>query len=259
MRRLALIRASAEELRQRAVALAAVSPAVAATDPVPTGSPAEVAADPGGWVAGNADLANTREARNSAVTAANVASLAPAWSLPMPFGPGSSNAIVSGGVVYHADQVTNVSAIDARTGALLWRNPINKPGLGQNGVTLANGRILVGYRAQLTSLDAKTGRRVWTTSLTSPLEGAVDMAPLAWSNLVIVSTAPFSTSTGFYQPGQRGVVFGLDARTGRRLWSFDTTAEPRAHRTPKPTPAFTGRDVVARLAGAATSEPALIA
>ena len=42
--------------------------------------------------------------------------------------------------------------------------------------------------------------------------------------MVYVSTVP-GASYIFYQGGQRGIVYALDAQTGASLWSFDTTTD----------------------------------
>jgi outer membrane protein assembly factor BamB/plastocyanin len=50
------------------------------------------------------------------------------------------------------------------------------------------------------------------------------MVPTVYDNVVYISTVPGS-SENFYQGGQRGILYALDARTGHELWDFDTTAD----------------------------------
>jgi glucose dehydrogenase len=206
-----------------------VTAASAGTTRKPVGTPPEVLANPGGFVAGNGNLTNARNVTWTSINSGNVASLKPVWSLPLPdlgvFGAMSSNPIVSKGVVYFSDARSNVYAVDTATGKLKWRNKYNHVGLGQNGVTLANGRLLAGVNTDVLSLDAKTGKEKWRTTLNADDDAAVDMAPLAWKNLVIVSTIPFNITRGIYQGGQKGIVFGLNAKTGKKVWSFDTTRD----------------------------------
>ena len=207
----------------------AVSSAAAGTVRKPAGTPAELMANAGGAVAGNVNMTNARKVISSSINAGNVDQLAPVWSMPLTgfgiFGAMSSNPIVSDGVLYYSDAASNVFAVNSATGTLKWNRIFNAPGLGQNGVTLANGRILVGVKSELYSLDAETGETRWHETLNETDNADVDMAPLAWKNLIIVATIPFKLPMGIYKGGQKGLVFGLNAKTGKKVWSFDTTTD----------------------------------
>lgn len=204
-------------------------PAVAGTARKPAGTPLELMANAGGAVAGNTNLTNSRKVIATKINAGNVGTLAPAWSLPLTstgiYGAMSSNPIVSDGVLYFSDAASNAYAVDAHSGEVIWKNTYNKVGLGQNGVTLASDHIYLGVDSDVLKLDARTGKEVWRTTLNESDNASVDMAPLAWKNLIIVSTIPFKLTTGIYTGGQKGVVFALNARTGKKVWSFDTTTD----------------------------------
>ncbi|MGK2955765.1 MAG: PQQ-binding-like beta-propeller repeat protein [Solirubrobacterales bacterium] len=209
-----------------ALAVSAAS-AGAGTTRKPVGTPPEILNNPGGFVGGNGNLTNARNVTWTSINSGNVASLEPAWTFPLKapgiYGMMSSNPIVSKGVVYFSDSQSNLYAINTNDGSLKWENRYSHVGLGQNGVSLANGRLLAGVDTDVLSLDAKTGKEMWRTTLNADDDAAVDMAPLAWKNLIIVSTIPFNITRGIYQGGQKGVVFGLNAKTGKKVWSFDTT------------------------------------
>ncbi|HMW45669.1 MAG TPA: PQQ-binding-like beta-propeller repeat protein [Solirubrobacterales bacterium] len=213
-----------------AAALGLLAPAASAgTVRKPAGTPRELRANAGGGVAANVNMTNSRKVISTGIDSGNVADLAPAWTFPLTsggiFGAMSSNPIVSDGVLYFSDAASNVYALDAFTGIQKWKRTFNVAGLGQNGVTLANGRLLAGVDSDVLSLDATTGKTIWRTTLNASDSAAVDMAPLAWKDLIIVSTIPFKIGTGIYKGGQKGVVFGLNAKTGRKVWSFDTTTD----------------------------------
>ena len=71
------------------------------------------------------------------------------------------------------------------------------------------------------ALDRTTGQKVWVTDVAATPTTGVDIQPIVVDGLVIVSTVPVSLQ-GIYTPGDRGVVYALDAATGAIRWSFDT-------------------------------------
>ena len=99
----------------------------------------------GSWAYSNGDLANTRDVRDGAITAANVSRLKQAWTFKLSGiaaegvgGSGSlaANPIVQSGVVYLQDLDSNVYAIALGSGKLAWEyecNTPSEPGRGQPG------------------------------------------------------------------------------------------------------------------------------
>src|SRR3954454_2344389 len=126
-----------------------------------------------GWPTANADLANTRRARGSSITAASVGRLGIAWKLRLEaaskWGTAASGPLISDGVVYFQDLVSNVAALDLHTGHTLWRHVVDQKAFGPNGPGLGYGRVYAqdGDR-DLVALDAKTGSLVWRTGLNGP-------------------------------------------------------------------------------------------
>jgi len=203
--------------------------ATAGTTRKPAGTPSELLANAGGAVTGNTNYTNSRKVISTKINLGNVDTLTPSWSFPLTsfgiYGAMSSNPIVNDGVVYFTDAVSNAYAVNAGSGSLIWKNTYNDPSLAQNGPTLANGHLFVGAGSDMLSLDPKTGKELWRTTLNESDNATIDMAPLAWKNLIIVSTIPFKLPKGIYTGGQKGVVFGLNAKTGKKVWSFDTTTD----------------------------------
>src|SRR5216684_2782374 len=118
--------------------------------PQPTTSAFAGAAPPSGtWAYPNGDLANTRDASGSVISAANVSSLREAWSFHLTGtaaagvrGAGSfaANPVVVGGTVYLQDLDANVYAIALATGKLRWQYQVNVPeatGPGPDGVAVS--------------------------------------------------------------------------------------------------------------------------
>ncbi len=71
------------------------------------------------------------------------------------------------------------------------------------------------------ALDPATGKQVWIRKLTSNGNEGIDMAPQLYDGKLLISTIPGS-STSFYLGGAYGIVYALDARTGKLVWSFST-------------------------------------
>jgi len=172
----------------------------------------------------NGDLANTRNER-AAIKAANVGELGVAWTLPLTaesaFGAYASSPIVSKGVVYSQDLASNVQAIDANNGDVLWTKKYELPDHGPNGVVVQDGMVFGATPTSAFALDQKTGKQVWSVELIRKEVEGIDMAPGYHDGTVFVSTVPVNVSE-FYGGGGVGILWALDAKTGKKKWSFDT-------------------------------------
>lgn len=162
------------------------------------------------------------------ISAANVANLEVAWTLPLPaggpFGSYASTPVVSDGVVYSQDLDSNVEAIDLRSGRVLWTKSYDSPDVGPNGLVVAGGRVFGATAEAAFALDQRTGAELWSVSLVRNEHEGIDMAPGYRNGVVYVSTAPLNKA-GMYRGGGVGVLWALDALSGERLWHFDTVPE----------------------------------
>jgi outer membrane protein assembly factor BamB len=172
----------------------------------------------------NGDLANTRN-ETSAIKTANVDQLEVAWTLPLSaesaFGAYASSPIVSEGVVYSQDLESNVQAIDAESGEVLWTKKYELPDHGPNGVVVQDGLVFGATPTSAFALDQETGKQVWTVQLIRKEVEGIDMAPGYHDGVVYVSTVPVNVAE-FYGPGGVGILWALDGKTGKKLWSWDT-------------------------------------
>lgn len=168
----------------------------------------------------NVDPANTRNAP-SAINAGNANQLEPAWSLPQRAQAADLRYIASpaveGGVAYLQDPRSNVEAVDLESGELLWERRYEEPVSGPNGVIVAGGVVFGATKTSAIALDAETGRELWSTGLVRNESEQIAMAPGYRGGRVYVSTA-----TMYGEGDEVGVLWALDARTGRKLWHFDT-------------------------------------
>jgi outer membrane protein assembly factor BamB len=172
----------------------------------------------------NGDLANTRNTAGP-IKASTVEELEVAWTVPLTaesaFGAYASSPIVSKGVVYSQDLASNVQAIDAENGDVLWSKKYESPDHGPNGVVVQDGMVLGATSTAAFALDQKTGKEIWSVTLIRNEQEGIDMAPGYDDGIVYVSTVPVNVSE-FYGPGGVGILWALDAKTGKKLWHFDT-------------------------------------
>jgi outer membrane protein assembly factor BamB len=168
----------------------------------------------------NGNSANTRGSRGS-IDSSTVSDLSPAWTRPAVLsgeqGTFISSPVVADGVVYLQDLNSNVRAIDIESGDTEWERKFEAPTTGPNGVFVDTNRIYGATPQEAFALDRGTGEEIWSTRLTAnPAEG-IRMAPGYHDGLVYLSTVPSA-----FEGGERGVLWALNAKTGKKVWSFDT-------------------------------------
>ncbi len=176
----------------------------------------------------NMSYAQTRYYPATQINTKNVAKLRPAFIFQTEVLESMETApIVVDGIMYLTTSYNHVYAIDAATGKEFWHY---KPKLGEvttyccgpnnRGVAVMNDRVYMGtLDAKLVSLDAKTGKVMWSVQIANPEEGYSEtMAPVAVNGKILIGT-----NGGEY--GIRGFVKAYDANDGKLLWTFHTIPE----------------------------------
>ncbi len=215
-----------------AAALVAAGGVLGAASPSPSPAlgqpPPEVTANSGsGWPAHNFDLSNTRDNPNTSIDSSNVASLHQKWVFHLSYSGGygafTSNPIALGGVVYFEDPDSDVFALNQSSGKLLWEHRYHSvtPSGGPNGVALGYGLLFGATESSVFALNPANGKQVWIRRLISNSLEGIDMAPQLFDGKVLISTVP-GNSTTYYQGGAYGIVYALNAQTGRTIWDFST-------------------------------------
>lgn len=170
------------------------------------------------------DLANTRHV-GGPIDSKNVSQLKVAWTLPLEakstYGSYSASPVVANGVVYSQDLASNVQAIDLESGDVLWEKEYEEADQGPNGVTVAEGRVYGATSKAAFALDQESGEELWSVPLVKNEHEGIDMAPGVHEGIVYVSTVP-GNATEFYEGQGVGVLWALDAKTGKKLWHFNT-------------------------------------
>src|SRR3954463_6600154 len=192
-------------------------------------APPEWAANSGAWPAHNYDLSNTRATTQTPINSQTVSKLKVKWRFPLKgagaFGVFSSTPISVNGTVYVQDLNSNVFALDRSTGKVRWEHAFNQPSVGPNGVAFGNGRLYGATETNAFALDPQTGKLLWTSrKLIRNNNEGIDMTPQLYDSTVLISTIPGNTKS-FYKGNGDGIVWALDAATGKPKWTFNTVAD----------------------------------
>src|SRR3954447_20114023 len=176
----------------------------------------------------NGNYAQTRFHLAKQITRDNVKNLRVAWIFQTDVKESlETSPIVIDGVMYVTTSFSHVYALDAKTGAMIWHyahkmGPITTYCCGPNnrGVQVLGDLVYVAtLDAKLVALKAKTGEVGWETEIADPELGYSEtMAPTVIKDKVLIGT-----NGGEY--GIRGFLKAYDAKTGKEIWTFNTTAE----------------------------------
>jgi quinoprotein glucose dehydrogenase len=180
------------------------------------------------WPTYRRDQAGTGYSPLSQINRKNVASLRQAWTYPLQTSNSQATPIVVNGVMY-VPAANRVVALDPETGKEIWQHPLAGGAPSRRGVAYWAGderhapRIIFTSGRRLIALNANTG----AADAAFGNQGEVDLVvpfnsvPLIHRNIVIV---------GGNSPPPPAAVPGnaraYDARTGDKLWEFNSVAQP---------------------------------
>ena len=162
------------------------------------------------------------------VNTSNVQSLRPVWSYSTGVVEGhQAPPIVNDGIMFVTTPQSQVLALDAKTGELLWKYRKELPEelfqlhpTNRGPALLGDKLYLAGYDGFVVALDARTGEELWQTEVADYKSGYyLTLAPLIAKGKVMVGV-----SGGEY--GIRGYVVAVDAETGKEAWRTYTVPAP---------------------------------
>jgi outer membrane protein assembly factor BamB len=182
----------------------------------------------GSWPYPNGTLSNRRVAVGSMITLTNVRSLKEIWSFKLTgratksisqLGSLAMTPIVVNNVVYVQDLRCNVYALSLADGSLLWEYTVNRPelsGPGPNGVAVADGVIYGFTPTAAFALRAANGHPLWVNKkILKKGQGTFGIQPQVADGRVYAASQYGSGRGG-------GILFALNAHTGKVLWKFNT-------------------------------------
>lgn len=132
--------------------------------------------DANNWLHTGRTYANQRFSPLKSINRSNVKRLRPAWIHKTGIAATFQTApLVADGIMYVTTPFSNVEALDAKTGRVLWRYSHDrgnrKPccGPANRGVGLGYGHVYIAtVDARLVALDQKTGAKVWDVAIADP-------------------------------------------------------------------------------------------
>jgi outer membrane protein assembly factor BamB len=139
--------------------------------------------------------------------------------------------VIGDGRVYALDSRGNVAAVDANSGAAIWRvnlaKDVEKDKLIGGGAAYDNGKLFVATPfAEVVALDARTGKELWRRRVGGPMR----VGPAISNGRLFVITID-------------STLYGLAEDDGRRLWTHSGIAQS-AGLLGTTTPAVEGEQVV---------------
>jgi PQQ-dependent dehydrogenase (methanol/ethanol family) len=183
--------------------------------------------EPGNWLSHGRDYGEQRYSPLKQINESNAGELGLEWFFEFDTKRGlEATPIVVDGMMFLTGAWSQVFALDARSGELLWKYDPEVPpewavhaccDVVNRGVAIWEGSIFVGtLDGRLVSLDAKSGKVNWTVlTIDKSKPYTITGAPRVVNGKVIIGN-------GGAEYGVRGYVTAYDAETGARAWRFYT-------------------------------------
>jgi quinohemoprotein ethanol dehydrogenase len=187
------------------------------------------------WLNAGGGLHDSRYSLLTKIDKTNVAGLDVAWKTNLGIGKKlqatiseETSPIVYDGVMYLADGADNVYALNAATGALLWKHDANlEPGSltfllkANRGVAIGDGKVYIGQiDGNVVAIDQLTGKTAWSTKVGRWQEGYVITSAVVYYNGKVIA----GVSGGDW--GASSFATSLDAKTGMQQWKWLVNARP---------------------------------
>ena len=174
------------------------------------------------WGAPGGDWASTRYSTLSSINTSNITRLGGAWVVDLPDGVVSKAPLmVSGGRMFVPTSQGTILALDPATGRTLWTFKPATPFSGNRGVGIGEGLLFAGQRnSNVIAISQETGEVAWTYEHGPEIPSQGMSAAPAYGNGVVVAVV--SLGDNFL----RGRAIGLEAKTGKFLWSFEVVPGP---------------------------------
>src|SRR5712671_6375122 len=195
------------------------------------------------WTMGGQNRHNWRNQDDTPISSHNVAKLKARWVFTTG-GDVSATPAVANGIVYFPDFAGNFYAVNAKSGALVWKHQLadwtgvggdyarNDPAIHGGMVILGNqagnnafwngSTFLGGGGAKVMAVDANTGALKWMTQVETFPTAMVTSSPVIRNGVVYVGIASAEETSaavlGTPCCVSRGSVVALDVKTGQIRW-----------------------------------------
>ena len=184
--------------------------------------------EPDQWLTHGGTYQEQRFSRLDKINDGNVSRLGLAWYFDFDTHRGQeSTPLMVDGTLYVTSAWSKVFALDAATGAELWRFDPQVPGAAginaccdvvNRGAAFYDGKVFVGtIDGRLIALNADTGAPIWSTLTVDPEK------PYTITGAPRVAKGRVFIGNGGAEYGVRGYVSAYDADSGALSWRFYTT------------------------------------
>src|SRR5262245_54159192 len=181
--------------------------------------------DPADWLMLNRTFDQQRYSPLKEINKGNVGQLRMAWSRGLPAGTQESVPIVYRGVMYLFAPGASIQAVDATNGDLIWEyareypNAINPRAARNKSLGIYGDMIyFAAPDGFLLALDAATGKLRWETK--------VDDGGQTAGGILVADGKVITNRTCIQNVRSKCFIAAHDARTGKEVWRFYTTAAP---------------------------------
>jgi quinohemoprotein ethanol dehydrogenase len=210
-------------MRRKRFVCAMLAMMTAAAIAAEKGGPDDI--DPRNWASPGRVATESHYSPLDEINRGTVSRLKLAFTLDLQAHTALSTPLAIDGVIYIAAGYSLVTAVDARTGKVLWQHDPEvakvagqklRAGAGIRGLAASKGRLFVGtHDGRLLALDAKKGTLIWGVDTLRNNDGTfISGAPRVSGDKVII---------GFGDSGvARGGVVAHAVADGKFLWRWDT-------------------------------------
>jgi alcohol dehydrogenase (cytochrome c) len=182
--------------------------------------------DPNDWLIYRGNYQAFSHSGLKQINEKNVGQLQLKWSWAMnEGGQNATGPTIHDGIMFLANTSNTVQALDARTGELLWENRLGPVATraysALRSLAVYEDKVYINATdAKLYALDARTGKVVWKTEIADSTKGFNETGG------VIVAHGKVIVGLTLCR-GQMPHCFisAYDARTGARVWKFQTIAD----------------------------------
>src|SRR5436190_10765204 len=187
--------------------------------------------EPQNWLTYSGNVMGQRYSALTQITPANVKNLELQWVWQAKsLEKFETTALVVDGILYtiqapnntnNTDGYTQVAALDAATGRQFWTFRYDIPstaraccGRVNRGLAILGDTLyMVTLNSHLIAINAKVGKLIWDTAVTTTPGYPMTHAPLVVKDKIIVGTAGGDGPI-------RGFLAAYDAKTGKAVWRF---------------------------------------
>jgi alcohol dehydrogenase (cytochrome c) len=169
------------------------------------------------WPMYAGDYASTGASPLSEITPRNVSALKQICSYKLPeVSTFESSLVAVNGTLYFTTS-DDTYAVDAAGCTLKWRAHHETQVHGTvRGVAVSGNRVFRGFRdGTMAAYDINTGEQIWATRIkeSDGNPATIAASPTAWNGMVFIGTSGAERACGC-------IVAGLDAASGRVMWTF---------------------------------------